>query len=154
MENLLKHVYTLLLVSFTFNFGIAQSLEGKWEGRIYMPEKVILMSLNIVRINDTTYNMYTYTFNNEENSFSPSNKDTANAAKCLVNYKLVEQDSIYLEEVKFLNKNTTNKAMCFQKFDFKIIHREKVSVLNGTWRSEGKECESHGLITFIRENHK
>jgi len=154
MKNNLQYVYVLLLVLFTFNYGITQSLEGKWEGKIYMPRKVTLMSLNITRINDSTYNMYTYTFNNEENSMSPSKEDTANAAKCLVNYRIVGQDSIYLEEVKLLNKNTSNKGICFQKFDFKIIHKEKVSVLNGTWKSEGKECESHGLITFIRENHK
>ena len=154
MENVLKNVYVLLLVSFTFNYGIAQSLEGKWEGKIYMPSNVTLMSLNIIRINDTTYNMYTYTFSNEDNSLIPSNEDTATATKCIVNYKLVGQDSIYLEEVKLLNKPTSNKGICFQKFDFKIIHKDNVSLLNGTWRSEGKECESHGLITFIRENNK
>ena len=154
MENILKHVYVLLLVSFTFNYGIAQSLEGKWVGRNFMPGKETLMSLNIIRINDTTYNMYTYTFSNEDNSLIPSNEDTATATKCIVNYKLVGQDSIYLEEVKLLNKPTSNKGICFQKFDFKIIHKDNVSLLNGTWRSEGKECESHGLITFIRENHR
>ncbi len=153
MENILKHIYVLLLVSFSFNYGIAQSLEGKWVGRNFMPGKESLMSLNITRINDTTYNMYTYTFSNEDNSLIPSNEDTTTAEKCLVNYKLVGQDSIYLEEVKLLNKPTSNKGICFQKFDFKIIHKEKVSVLNGTWKSEGKKCESHGLITFIRENH-
>jgi len=116
MENILKHIYVLLLVSFSFNYGIAQSLEGKWVGRNFMPGKESLMSLNITRINDTTYNMYTYTFSNEDNSLIPSNEDTTTAEKCLVNYKLVGQDSIYLEEVKLLNKPTSNRNLISKLF--------------------------------------
>jgi hypothetical protein len=69
---------------------------------------------------------------------------------CKVQYQRKSADSLYLEETQVLKPKNATQA-CFQKMYLKIRREKKLTILEGTWKSEG-DCNNSGNIKFIKKD--
>lgn len=150
-----KTISTLFLSAFLFLQSASQSLEGEWKGS-YAYDKLTYFSdfdipvdkknpINLYfKFNaDSSYSIYSYSKGKDI-----AGKDTI--VVCKVLYKKTSSDSLYLEETEVLKPSNAEPA-CFQKMYLKIKREKKLTILEGTWKSEG-ECNSSGKIKFTKKD--
>lgn len=148
-------ISTLIFSTFLSLQCFSQSLEGEWKGS-YAYEKLIYFSdfdipvdkKNPIKLYfklnpDSSYSIYSYSKGKDI-----AGKDTI--VVCKVLYRKTSSDSLYLEETAVLKPSNAEPA-CFQKMYLKIKREKKLTILEGTWKSEG-ECNSSGKIKFTKKD--
>lgn len=150
--NMIRYII-LFLFSATISFTASgQSLEGDWEGTYSVDEYNYLNIRNEFFINlyfqlnsDSTYTVY---------STSYFNKGEYNESKaiCLMTYKMIGTDSIYLEEIKDLQSGN-DELDCFQRMKLKIVIKKNQMRFIGIWDSTDDSC-GKGTIGFRKKIKK
>lgn len=146
---MIRSLFIFLLVSMISVSAAAQSLEGAWEGTYSDEDYNYLNIRNEFSIqlyfqlkSDDTYSIYS-------TSYFYKGKPNETKIICLLNYQLVGNDSIYLEEVKVIQAGDVESS-CFQRMKLKIDYKKKRMFLTGTWDSPSGLC-SKGMIRFQKK---
>ena len=123
------------------NKAYSQLLKGEWEGDFIFNNLRHRIYLEFILNPDTTYSVFSYS-----EGLNSEGKDPT--VICKVYYKLLSQDSIYLEELEVIApKNAA--STCLQKMYLRIVRRKKSIQLAGTWNSDTEDCEASGGIFFV-----
>ena len=144
----------LLLLPFTAS---SQQLEGEWTGTqetesigkvppYDVPDLLtfpVRIKLVISRNPDSTYTVYTYT----------KMKAVSDSIIICRTVCRVTEDSVFIDEVEQLQPKKTNHA-CFQKMKMALWMVNGKLQLNGTWKSEGNNCDARGFVWFRKKKHK
>ena len=148
-------ISTLIFSTFLFFQSFSQSLEGEWKGSYAYAKQTYFSDFDMpvdkkspiklyFKLNtDSSYSIYSYSKGKDI-----AGKDTI--VVCKVLYKKTSSDSLYLEETAVLKPSNAEPA-CFQKMYLKIKREKKLTILEGTWKSEG-ECNSSGKIKFTKKD--
>lgn len=149
----MKKILILFLVICFSSYSYAQSLEGLWKGKYTVTEmqiapvvktynRQIPINLYFTLLKDSSY--YVTSFSQGFNEYG---QDTI--VTCRVSCKLLEQDSIYLQEKEvILPKNIPNTV--FQKMTLKIDRRKNKTFLVGKWTDTGSLNREGGEIIFLK----
>jgi hypothetical protein len=144
----MKTISTLILFIFISLQSFSQTLEGEWRGSYDIvsnspyPSVDMPITLYFVLNKDSSYTIFSYSWGRDK-----WGDDTI--VVCQVLYKMTSANSIYLEETQVLRPEKAKPA-CFQKMYLNIRREDKLSILEGTWKSENK-CNSSGKIKFIKK---
>lgn len=149
----MKKILIIFLVICSSSYSHAQSLEGLWKGKYTVTEmqiapvvktynKQIPINLYFTLLKDSSY--YVTSFSQGFNKYG---QDTI--VTCRVSYKLLEQDSIYLEEKEvILPKNSPNIG--FQNMRLRIDRRKDKTFLVGKWTYRTLLNDEGGEIIFLK----
>jgi hypothetical protein len=141
----MKPVIILALFIFTSLSCFSQQLEGEWKGSFTNNNSdtkyPIALYFNLTK--DSTYNIFSY-------SKGADYPGQDILVVCQVSYKIISNDSIYLEETKIL-KPKKMKSANLQKMFFKIITNGELIKLQGTWQEVSNESREFGTITLTRK---
>jgi len=153
--NFMKAISTFIFFSFLWLTSLSQSLEGEWKGSFTYGNESYFSDFDIpvaisnsislyFKLNkDSSYTIYSYSKGKDHKG-----KDTI--VVCKVLYQRNAADSLYLEETEVLRPVKAEQA-CFQKMYLNIRRKNKSTVLEGTWKSEG-ECNNSGKIKFTKKD--
>ncbi len=142
----------LLLLSLVFACCIplyAQSLEGEWRGSYYSNSDIGItgisnpITLYFVLNKDSSYNIFSYS-----RGYDAAGNDTV--VVCKVRYKKTAVNSFCLEETQVLLPKDA-PASCFQSMTLELSKTKKMTVLEGTWKTD-KACGSSGSIKFVKKD--
>jgi hypothetical protein len=144
----MKAITTFILFIFLSFLSFSQSLEGEWKGSFTTEWDIPIDIASPIKLyfkinKDSSYAVYSYSKGHDVNG-----KDTI--VVCKVQYQRKSADSLYLEETQVLKPKNATQA-CFQKMYLKIRREKKLTILEGTWKSEG-DCNNSGNIKFIKKD--
>jgi hypothetical protein len=141
----LRKYFIILFISTISTFqAYSQLLQGEWEGNFTENGTVWPIYLDFKLNADSSYTVYSY-------SKSKTVNGTDSVVTCLVYYKFLSQDSLYLEEIEVIEPIKYPTVSCFQKMILQIKPRKKFIELVGQWESTTTICNSSGEINFRRK---
>jgi hypothetical protein len=134
----MKYLILVILLS-SFSQGYCQSLTGIWEGWFLDPNKkndTITIKLDFRVKQDGTYEVYDFT-----------NSDDFKTA-CRMTYRLINKNTIYLEEVEVTRTNKPVKMVFLQNMKLQID--ESFKNMKGRWSCNIKKLRCDGMIYFVK----
>jgi len=124
-------------------FDIRSSLQGEWIGSFDDPDifgmKVSPIKLFFKLTNDSTYKIYSYS------------KGMDTIIVCQLDYKILQRDSIYLEETRVLLPKRNPGESCPQRMHLKVKQRMLEIEMEGIWEAIAPKCNMSGSIRFKKK---
>ena len=128
---------SLILLLTLFNIkGLAQSMEGEWNGyfRNDIDRTDTKYTLIFSKINDSTYRVESWTY-------KEFNKNKYDTAICILQGGFSNENILYLEETKAIKSfSSDGETACLQLMKLFYKKRKKFYVLDGDWFTNDNKC--------------
>jgi hypothetical protein len=147
----MRLIFVLALLFLVFLKSYSQNLQGEWKGTFtaYLPSTTIVnqyykneITIEIIQNTDSTYSIFSY-------AGDPYVRGHHTDYKCEIEYIMVSDNTIILEEAKVVSPEGVNK--CLKKMNLKIVTRKKSISLEGSWQTNSGDCNNEGKIQVSKK---